>query len=520
MPAFRWCRKELICRWLRWFHRPATAMMVATESLEARDGGAWLHASAHLVARRGCRDNSIPSPDARLPYEGPIWLYVGRVAVEKNIEAFLALDLPGTKVVVGDGPATRRAARQISRSAKFLGALTGEALTRAYAGSDVFVFPSRTDTFGLVTAGGPGLRPARGGLSGGGAPGCGGPGVPGAASGGAGRGPADGLPGGPGAGPAPPRRSPPGPSPRAIPGGPAPCSSCAISWSSRTRTRPQPACRAKPFRRKGLSQSPAARLERPGKPIRFPPLMTARLRSRARLTAREYAFLGLTHPVLGRLSSSCWARTPAGTSAIITGTRPTPCSTTAWRMDVAVAHQASYYNPFLDIPFYWLATHTHAWIALGVLGAVQGANVVPLYLIAREGLRIRRPQDRWRARWRCWARSGALTLTEFGTTYYDNVMSVFVLSGLAILVVEPRDAARRPARQGGRRLPALAGLITGMAMGLKLPEMPFCVGFAAALVALGGKLEAPGGAADRRAALAGVVGFALFSARGCCTCSS
>ena len=57
-------------------------------------------------------------------------------------------------------------------------------------------------------------------------------------------------------------------------------------------------------------------------------------------------------------------------------------------LDVAVAHQASYYNPFLDIPFYWLATHTHAWIALGVLGAVQGANMVPLYLIAREGLRI------------------------------------------------------------------------------------------------------------------------------------
>ena len=56
-------------------------------------------------------------------------------------------------------------------------------------------------------------------------------------------------------------------------------------------------------------------------------------------------------------------------------------------IDVAVAHQASYYNPFLDIPFYWLATHTRAWIALGVLGAVQGANVVPLYLM-RVALRV------------------------------------------------------------------------------------------------------------------------------------
>ena len=65
-------------------------------------------------------------------------------------------------------------------------------------------------------------------------------------------------------------------------------------------------------------------------------------------------------------------------------------------LDVAVAHQASYYNPFLDIPFYWLATHTHAWIALGVLGAAQGANVVPLYLIARAGPAHCRSQDRGR----------------------------------------------------------------------------------------------------------------------------
>src|SRR5258708_27729034 len=52
--------------------------------------------------------------------------------------------------------------------------------------------------------------------------------------------------------------------------------------------------------------------------------------------------------------------------------------------DVAVAHQASYYNPTLDLPFYWLATHTHSWLALAVLGAAQGATIVPLYLITRE----------------------------------------------------------------------------------------------------------------------------------------
>ena len=74
----------------------------------------------------------------------------GRVAVEKNIEAFLSLDIPGTKVVVGDGPARTELSHKYPQ-VKFLGALSGGALTRAYAGSDVFVFPSRTDTFGLVT---------------------------------------------------------------------------------------------------------------------------------------------------------------------------------------------------------------------------------------------------------------------------------------------------------------------------------------------------------------------------------
>jgi hypothetical protein len=105
---------------------------------------------------------------------------------------------------------------------------------------------------------------------------------------------------------------------------------------------------------------------------------------------------------------------------------------------------------------------------------------------------------------------GALTLTEFGTTYYDNVMSVLVLSGLAILVLK-RDALREGPLGKAAAISAGAGLLTGMAMGLKLPEMPFCVGFAGALLALGGswkhqltRLVAGG--------LAGVIGFAIFSA--------
>jgi glycosyltransferase involved in cell wall biosynthesis len=80
---------------------------------------------------------------------GPIFLYVGRVSVEKNVEAFLACQLEGTKVVVGDGPA-RKDLESRFPEAKFLGAKFGDELAACYANADVFVFPSYTDTFGLV----------------------------------------------------------------------------------------------------------------------------------------------------------------------------------------------------------------------------------------------------------------------------------------------------------------------------------------------------------------------------------
>jgi len=79
----------------------------------------------------------------------PISLYVGRIAVEKSVEDFLRLDLPGTKVLIGDGP-QRATLEQAFPRAHFLGVKVGEDLARHYAAADVFVFPSRTDTFGLV----------------------------------------------------------------------------------------------------------------------------------------------------------------------------------------------------------------------------------------------------------------------------------------------------------------------------------------------------------------------------------
>ena len=90
-----------------------------------------------------------PQTSKRLESEPPIFLYVGRVAVEKNVEAFLELDLPGSKWVVGTGPALDRIRARFPRT-NFLGVLERDDLAKVYAAADVFVFPSRTDTFGLV----------------------------------------------------------------------------------------------------------------------------------------------------------------------------------------------------------------------------------------------------------------------------------------------------------------------------------------------------------------------------------
>lgn len=132
---------------LRRFHGASSAVMAATPTLadELRQRG-----FRNVVLWPRGVDVGLFHPraiDFGLPR--PIFLSVGRVAVEKNLDAFLGLDLPGTKVVVGDGPA-RAALERSYPDAVFLGARTGEQLAETYAAADVFVFPSRTDTFGLV----------------------------------------------------------------------------------------------------------------------------------------------------------------------------------------------------------------------------------------------------------------------------------------------------------------------------------------------------------------------------------
>ena len=135
-------------RYLTWFHNAGRAVMVTTESL-TRELEGWGFQSIARWPRGVDHELFRPREETVLDFDGPIFLYVGRVAVEKNIEAFLSLDLPGTKVVVGDGPQRAQLEARYS-DARFLGAKFGEELAAIYASADVFVFPSKTDTLGLV----------------------------------------------------------------------------------------------------------------------------------------------------------------------------------------------------------------------------------------------------------------------------------------------------------------------------------------------------------------------------------
>ena len=133
---------------LRRFHSKAERVMAPTESMKANLVERGF--DRVVVWSRGVdTDLFRPDRDKIFNLPRPIFLYVGRIAVEKNIQALLKLKLPGSVVIVGDGPARGKLQAKYPH-AHFLGALHGEALANAYADADVFVFPSRTDTFGVV----------------------------------------------------------------------------------------------------------------------------------------------------------------------------------------------------------------------------------------------------------------------------------------------------------------------------------------------------------------------------------
>jgi len=176
IQARRWCRKkgrpfttayhtqfpEYLARrtglsprifwpYIRWFHGRSEAIMASTESVRDQLRGerlAHVHHWSRGVDLQHFRADAPPPPEYR-QLARPIQLYVGRVAIEKNIEAFLDSNQPGSKVVVGDGPALEGLKARYP-AVHFVGRKTGAALAGYYAGADVFVFPSKTDTFGLV----------------------------------------------------------------------------------------------------------------------------------------------------------------------------------------------------------------------------------------------------------------------------------------------------------------------------------------------------------------------------------
>ncbi len=136
-------------RFLKWFHSSSKTMMVATPSLEKE----LTERGFRPPIRRWSRgvDLSIFRPREKVDsgYPRPVLLYVGRVSHEKGIGDFLKLKTPGTKLVVGDGPARSSLEKQYPE-AVFLGYRKGQALGEVYASADLFVFPSKTDTFGVV----------------------------------------------------------------------------------------------------------------------------------------------------------------------------------------------------------------------------------------------------------------------------------------------------------------------------------------------------------------------------------
>ena len=152
-PEYLEARTRIPADWswrvMQRFHEAGAGTFAATASLRqelTRRGFTKVRAWTRGVDLERFRPGEC---DAWSGLPRPIFLYAGRVAIEKNIEAFLALDLPGSKVVVGDGPALP-ALKQRFPQVTFTGYRDNGSLARSYSGADVFVFPSRTDTFGLV----------------------------------------------------------------------------------------------------------------------------------------------------------------------------------------------------------------------------------------------------------------------------------------------------------------------------------------------------------------------------------
>jgi glycosyltransferase involved in cell wall biosynthesis len=151
-PEYVYARARIPLAWtyrfLKWFHGPSMAVMAPTQVV--KDDLEKYGFDNVVIWSRGVDLEIFKAQSSKvLNSAHPIFLYVGRVAVEKNINAFLEIDLPGSKWVVGDGPALKEIKEKYPL-VNYLGVLNQYQLAEVYAAADVFVFPSKTDTFGLV----------------------------------------------------------------------------------------------------------------------------------------------------------------------------------------------------------------------------------------------------------------------------------------------------------------------------------------------------------------------------------
>ena len=132
------------------FHNKAERILVTTETMRKELIDIGIDNNKMVTWTRGGNHGAFKNPNKiDLPHKRPIWIYVGRVAIEKNIRAFLELELEGTKIIIGKGPDLKKLKKEFPND-HFLGEKTNGELASHFASSDVFVFPSKTDTFGIV----------------------------------------------------------------------------------------------------------------------------------------------------------------------------------------------------------------------------------------------------------------------------------------------------------------------------------------------------------------------------------
>jgi glycosyltransferase involved in cell wall biosynthesis len=155
LPEYVSLRFKLLGRpaaqYMKWFHKTSSCVMVSTDTLkEELEGKGFIRvAVVPLGVDLAIFHHNIHA-EAPAGISRPLFVFMGRIATEKNIEAFLACTLPGTKMIIGDGPAKAKLEKEYSDHTLFVGHKTGEELTNLLSASDVFVFPSRTDTFSLA----------------------------------------------------------------------------------------------------------------------------------------------------------------------------------------------------------------------------------------------------------------------------------------------------------------------------------------------------------------------------------